>query len=349
MTLKVGLIGCGSITERHVEGWKRIRDRAQIVALADISEANARVRAAQIGEPVEIYANYRDLLAIKEIDAVDIALPHHLHRDSIVAAAKARKHVLAEKPLCLNLQEAEDIAQAVKESGITMMAMHNQLFMPSILQAKQMIMKGDLGEIHLINSFDCGTSRGPLNLDKSNWGQKQGWQWAGTWRSDPAKLGGGELIDTGYHPTYRLLFLAGQKPAEVTAMLGTYRLPLQCEDTARVLVKFEGGVMGSIMSSWAMTTPGAPRLRFQVVGEKGQLWGELDKLYYQPIDFQSPATVEYPGWEIKRTAHAAIQHFVDAVQGGFEPLHSVAEATETLRLILAAYRSVEESRIIKLQ
>jgi len=346
MTLRIGLIGCGGITHAHVEGWKTIDGRAEIVALADISEQNAQRRATQIGHPVTIYTDYHHLLADKEIDAVDIALPHHLHRDAIVAAAEAGKHLMTEKPLCLTLDEAADIAQAVQKGAVTMMAAHNQIFFPSVLQAKQMITSGDLGDIYMIHSVDCGARRRPLSPDKSGWGQTTSAS-ATSWRSDPEKMGGGELIDTGYHPAYRLLFLAGQRPTEVTAMLGTYRLPLQREDTANVLVRFEDGLTGSIFSSWAMRAPGARPTLFNVMGEAGQLWGEIDKLYYQPVGFHSPATVEYANWDYGRSFAAEIAHFVDAIEGGFEPLHSVAEATETLRVILAAYRSAEEGIIVR--
>ncbi|HHX65707.1 MAG TPA: Gfo/Idh/MocA family oxidoreductase, partial [Chloroflexi bacterium] len=299
MTLKIGLIGCGGITESHVEGWKTVADRARIVAVADVSEANAKARAAQIGHPVTIYSDYRDLLADEQIDAVDIALPHHLHCESIVAAAEAGKHLMTEKPLCLDLDEAAAIAAAVKKSGITMMTGHNQLFFPSVLQAKQMIMQGDLGKVYMIDSIDAGARRGPLSLNKATWGATQ--QRAETWRSDPAKMGGGELIDTGYHPTYRMLFLAGQKPVEVSAVLGTYRLPLKREDTANLLIKFEDGVTGRIFSSWGVQTPGGRPMLFNISAEAGQLWGEMDKLYYLPVGFQNPAVVEYPGWDYARS------------------------------------------------
>jgi predicted dehydrogenase len=347
MTLRIGLIGCGNITHAHVEGWKTLAGRAVIGALADISEENARRRAAQIGHAATIYTDYHDLLADSEIDAVDIALPHHLHRDAIVAAAQAGKHLMGEKPLCLTLDEAADIACAVRESGVTMMAAHNQLFFPSVLQAKQMIASGDLGEIYMIHSLDCGARRRSLSPDKSTWGETVRPSTT-SWRSDPEKMGGGELIDTGYHPTYRLLFLAGEKPSEVAAMLGTYRLPLQREDTANVLVTFENSMAGMIFSSWGMRAPGARPTLFNVMGEAGQLWGEIDKLYYQPVGFHSPATVEYANWDYGRSFAAEMAHFVDAIEGGFEPYHSVSEATETLRVILAAYRSAEEGIIVKL-
>lgn len=347
MTLKIGLIGCGGITQAHVNGWKGVTDRAEIVAVADVSRENAEARAAQIGTNPEIVSDYRDLLVDKEIDAVDISLPHHLHCEAIVAAAKAGKHLMTEKPLCLNLDEAAQISKAVKESGITMMAAHNQLFFPAVQQAKQMIMSGELGKIYMIHSLDCGARRPPLSQNKATWGQPQTMASWG-WRNDPSKMGGGELIDTGYHPTYRLLFLAGQQPTEVTAMLGTYRLPLAAEDTAMALVKFQDGMIGQIFSSWGLRGPGAKPTLFYIMGEAGQLWGEIDKLYYQPVGFSSPALVEYPGWDYGRSFGAEIKHFVEAIEGGFEPLHSVDEATLTLRVIMGAYQAVAENRIVKL-
>ncbi len=346
MTLKVGLIGCGGIMHPHVEGWKKVAGRAEIVAMADISEANAQARMAQYGQQVRYYADYNDLLADKDVDVVDLALPHHLHHDSIVAAARAGKHLMTEKPLCLSMDEATDIVRAVKESGIVMMAGHNQLFFPTVLRAKQMIMMGDLGKIYAVNTMDAGARRPGLSLNKATWGQ--GKSGSKTWRSDPATMGGGELIDTGYHPAYRLLFLAGQMPVEVSATLGRYRIPMEREDTAQVSVKFADGAIGSIFTSWAINAPGCGPTLFSIQSEAGQLWGEGDKLYYQPVGFHKPAVVEFEGWDYGRTFAAEIAHFVDAIEGGFEPLHSAQEAADTLRLIMAAYQSVEQNIIVKL-
>ncbi len=347
MTLKVGLIGCGGIMTPHIEGWKAISGRAEIIALADVSQDAMQKAMAQIGHPVQMYTDFHALLANPDIEAVDIALPHHLHRDAIVSAAQAGKHLMTEKPLCLNLDQAADIAAAVRQSGITMMASHNQLFFPPVLQAKQMLMNGDLGKIYMIHSYDCSARRRPLALNKSTWG-KDVVAFGDTWRSDPTKMGGGEYIDTGYHPTYRLLFLAGKTPAEVTAVMGTYRLPLHEEDSASVQLKFDDGVMGHILTSWAFPNPGARPLLFSVVGEAGQVWGEMDKLYYQPVGFQTPAMIEFPGWTYARSFGAEIDHFVDAVTHSYEPLHSVGEATDTLRVIMAAYESTDSSRSVKL-
>jgi predicted dehydrogenase len=348
MTIRVGLIGCGSIMRPHVEGWKGVSDRAEIVAVADVSEEAMATRAAQIGREVKRYADYRELLADADVDAVDIALPHHLHRESIVAAAEAGKHLMTEKPLCLTMEEANAITSAVETGGIVMMAAHNQLFFPAVLQAKQMLMAGDIGEVYMIHSFDYSERRGPLSLDKSTWDKPKEATADWGWRSDPTKMGGGEYIDTGYHPTYRLLFLAGQKPVQVTAMMGSYRLGLDEEDTANVMVKFADGSMGNVFTSWAMNAPGGRPLLFSIHGEGGQIWGEMDRLLYMPIGMRRPSVIRYPGWDYARTFGAEIAHFVDAIEQGFEPLHSVHEARETLRVILAAYEATDSDRIVGL-
>ncbi|MEM7131290.1 MAG: Gfo/Idh/MocA family oxidoreductase [Chloroflexota bacterium] len=347
MTLQIGVIGCGGITRAHIEGWKQSASRAKVVAFADVSEAAMAQRQAQLGYDVTFYSDYHKLLASGEVDAVDICLPHHLHKEAIVATAQAGKHLMTEKPLCLNLGEAAEIEAAVRASGITMMASHNQLFFPAVQQAKKMILKGSLGKIYMVHSYDCSARDPALNPDKSKWGEVPA-VFKDAWRTDPAKMGGGELIDTGYHPTYRLLFLAGETPKEVTSMLGTYRLPLKEEDTSEVLVKFEDGMIGHIFTSWAVRAPGARPILFSVMGEFGQLWGERNALYYQPVGFNEPAVVEYPPQSGAGTIAAEIDHFVDAIVNGYEPLHSVAEATDTLRIILAAYESVDGSRTVRI-
>ncbi|MGI6366915.1 MAG: Gfo/Idh/MocA family protein [Anaerolineae bacterium] len=347
MVLRVGLVGAGGITRSHVSGWATVADRAEIVAIADVSEEAARARMKQIGREVKYYKDYRDMLAASDIDAVDMALPHFLHCESIVAAAEAGKHAMSEKPFCLSLEEAEKIRAAVDKAGTIFMAAHNQLFFPTVQRAKQMIMLGDLGKIYQIDSLDCSARRGPLSTNKSTWFGDARRQ-HDTWRNDPAKMGGGELIDTGYHPTYRMLFLAGKKPVEVSALLGTYRLPLKLEDTANALIKFEDGMTGRLMSSWGLPGPGVPDMLFAVMAEAGMLWGTSSTLYYQPVGFQEPATVEFPGWDYDRTFAAEIAHFCDAIAGGFEPLHSVKEATDTLKIILGAYESVEKKAIVTL-
>src|SRR6202008_4510994 len=108
-------------------------------------------------------------------------------------------------------EEADRIGDAVNRAGVTYMSAHNQLFMPAVQEAKKMIERGDIGQLYLLRSQDCFWA---------NWGG--GDPFKGSWRASLKTQGGGELIDTGYHPTYRLLHLAGSPAVSVQGQMGRY-------------------------------------------------------------------------------------------------------------------------------
>ncbi|MEG8036605.1 Gfo/Idh/MocA family oxidoreductase [Sphingomonas sp. LR61] len=162
--IRVGLIGGGGIASAHIAGYAEHPDTIRIAAVADAFAATAEERGAELGVP--FFTDYLAMLEQADIDAVDICLPHHLHRDAIVAAAKAGKHVLCEKPLCLSPDEAADVQRAVSESGITLMCAHNQLFMPAVAKAKELIDGGALGTVYEVRTTDSFRNE----FDPSNMG-----------------------------------------------------------------------------------------------------------------------------------------------------------------------------------
>jgi predicted dehydrogenase len=324
------MIGCGDIARTHVNGWLTLGNKAVITAVSDVVEASAQALARRVGEAT-VYTDYLKLVADPEVQAVDICLPHHLHKDAIVAAARAGKHVICEKPLCLTLAEAEEIGAAVKAAGVFMMCAHNQLFDPAVRRAREMLAKGELGEIHFARTCDCFSHTKPL----SEWG----------WRATSKTMGGGCLIDTGYHPTYLLLNLVGSQPTEVTALGGRYKiLTLDGEDSALMTVKFANGAMGEVLTSWAWDWPDGS-WQFQIIGERGQLFGRGRRLFYKPLGWQ-PASLELP--EANNFA-AELEHFADSIANGTRPLNTNEEGTAVLKLILGAYDSMRDKRIVSLE
>lgn len=266
MTIKIGLIGCGGIADPHVRGYLKIADQARVTAVADVVEENARQRAQQVGD-AQIFHDYKEMIASADIDAVDICLPHHLHKDAIVTAANAGKHILCEKPLCLTVEEANEVQRAVNENGVTLMCAHNQLFMPAVTHAKQLLHEGVLGQVYELRTTDSFYN----NFDPKNMG----------WRAHRSMIGGGELIDTGYHPTYLLLYLADSEPVEVTAMISRHRLAfMDGEDSAQVLVRFASGAVGSIITSWAYEAAAITE-KFSIVAEKGNMYSYGSDLFYK--------------------------------------------------------------------
>jgi predicted dehydrogenase len=317
--LRVGLIGAGGIAGAHVKGYLANPELVQLVAVADPVEANARRRADLAGAAV--FDSYERMLAEADLDAVDICLPHHLHRDAIIAAAEAGKHILCEKPLCLSVEEAADVTAAVERAGVTLMCAHNQLFSPPVAKAKEVIAAGTIGEVYEVRTTDSFRN----DLDPTTMG----------WRATAATSGGGELIDTGYHPSYLLLHLADAAPVSVAAMLSTHRLTfMEGEDSAQVLVRFENGVVGSLVTSWAYN-PSPNTERFSVVGSLGSLHAIGSSLHVRTLD---RVTTSYEFQPVDEFAEE-IRHFAEVLADGRKPLHSHVEGVQTLELILAAYRS----------
>ncbi|KQO63833.1 Gfo/Idh/MocA family protein [Curtobacterium sp. Leaf261] len=322
--VRVGLIGAGGIAGAHVEGYLANTDVVTLAAVADPVAESAETRASATGATV--YADYRTMLAEADIDAVDICLPHHLHRDAIVAAARAGKHVLCEKPLCLSAVEAAEIAAVVAETGVTVMCAHNQLFLPAVARAKALIDDGVLGTVYEVRTTDSFHN----DFTPENMG----------WRADAKTSGGGELIDTGYHPTYLLMHLAGASPLEATAMLANHRLSfMEGEDSAQVLVRFDNGVLGSIVTSWAYE-PSANTERFSVVGELGSLWSDGTTLWHR---LRGEDTVEQRFDEVDQFAEE-IAHFATSIAAGTRPINTHEDGIEVLGIILAAYESAKGRR-----
>lgn len=325
---KIGLVGCGSISRAHIEGYLTIPERVKITAICDVVQSALDRTTEKIG-PAERYDSYDQMIARADIDAVDIMLPHHLHKDAIVKAANNGKHILCEKPLCISLEQAKEITEAVESNGITLMCAHNQVFSPCIQEAKRRLVEGELGEIFQIRTCDC------FRLDPN---------FEFGWRGALATAGGGELIDTGYHPSYLLMHLTGSRPVAVTAMLGQYlHKTIEGEDCANVLVRFANGSVGMIYTSWAWEWPEGHN-QFHVIGEKGQMYGRGNRfciklLGEEPVETDLPKRHEF---------HAEIDHFIQCLENHTVPVQSHIEGINVLKIILSAYQSVRTNTIVTL-
>jgi predicted dehydrogenase len=330
--IRIGIIGGGGIATEHLSGYLQIPEAATVSAIADIDPEHARVHAERAGG-ARVFLDYREMLASSVVDAVDICLPHHLHAEAIVAAAGAGKHILCEKPLCLTVEEAHRVQEAVAAAGVTLMCSHNQLFLPPVAMARTLLRQGTLGAVYEARTTDCFFN----DFDPSTMG----------WRAHRSTSGGGELIDTGYHPTYLLLYLMDSEPIEVTAMLSRHRLTfMEGEDSAQVLVRFAGGSVGTVTTSWAYDPAGSTE-KFSVVGEAGSLWSDGLALFHQPRGGDVVRLLDPPDHEIE-TIPLAVQDFVACLREGRRPIHTEVEGISVLKVILGAYASADQRRTISL-
>lgn len=325
--IKVGLIGGGGIADAHIHGYQQHAEAITVAAVADAVEVTATRRGEQLG--AEWFTDYRQMIADTSLglDAVDICLPHHLHADAIVAAANAGLNVLCEKPLCLTADEARRVNAAVKSNGVTLMCAHNQLFMPAVAKAKELLESGVIGTVYEVRTTDSFYNE----FDPANMG----------WRAHTATSGGGELIDTGYHPSYLMLHLAGGRPIEATAMLSTHRLTfMEGEDSAQVLIRFDNGVVGQLATSWAYQ-PAASTERFSAVGEFGSLTSDGTTVGYRLRTGEE----ESFSYEPVETIAVEIGAFADCLATGTRPPHTEDEGIQVLGMLLAAYESAREKTV----
>jgi predicted dehydrogenase len=283
-----------------------------------------------------------ELLADPAVDAVDICLPHHLHAGTIEQAARAGTAILCEKPLCMTLDEAAAIGGVLRETGVVFMCAHNQLFQPSLIEARQVLAAGTLGEVYIIRSIEVGQNRmfgtGQLPVEIAPGESSH------AWRADLRRMGGGEVLDTGYHGAYRLLALANDRPVEVMAMTHRFFVrEISAEDTGLLLIRFASGRLGEIVTSWACGF--ASDWQFEVAGEHGSMAGSATRFIQRSYDEPQPSERAY---EPVHTYTAEVTHFLDVVQHGQPNQASFEQAARVLQLIHGAYRSAETRQAVAL-
>jgi predicted dehydrogenase len=345
-TLRVGIVGSGWMGHVHARAWRKNAPRAEVVAVADVSPERTRnlARTFEDGK-VATYPDLTAMLAGADLDAIDICLPHHLHTDAILTAARAGKAILCEKPLCTTLDDAVAIRTALDESGSVFMAAHNQLFQPSLVEARRLLASGPLGRTFVVRSIEAVQNRGfsSGNVPRELGGGESPW----IWRADPQRMGGGEVIDTGWHATYRLLALADERPVEVTAMMNRFAVKqLTVEDTGLLLIRFASGAIGEIITSWAFSPVGG--WHCEGAAEHGSLAGGKTRLVHQLHGWPEPVEfTKFPD-DLPHTFASEITHFLDVIQEGATSQASFDHAARVLQLTLAAYTAAAEHCVVSL-
>lgn len=341
--LRVGILGAGGIANAHGTGWSAYPGKAEIAVFADLFTDRAQhLSERYTSGKAKVYGSADELFADESIDVVDICLPHHLHTDAVIGAARAGKAILCEKPLTTTLTDAARIRDVLSETGAIFMGAHNQLFQPSLLEARRLMSAGFLGRPFFFRSIETFQSRSfdPWSVDGARaGGGQQGW------RADLKQSGGGELLDTGYHSTYRLMSLANNdRPVEVTGILSRFLIShLPTEDTGQVIVRFESGAIGEIITSWALDVVGARH--FEVSAEFGALAGTATALEHQFYNWPEPAKRTF---NPVHTFTAEIGHFIDVVTSGAANPAPIDLTTRVLQLIKGAYLSAQLGQTVTL-
>jgi predicted dehydrogenase len=227
--VKVAVLGLGRIGPAHARAVSQATG-ARLVAIADVDEARRQAVLAEHDGLIGV-ADYRELLARPEIEAVVIALPHWLHAQAAIDAASAGKHILIEKPLATSVAECDAILAAVERHGVRLMVGHTQHVSPVQVTVKAALAAGRIGQ--LIMGID-------------QWNKIYQPTARPAWMLDRARGGGMQLMD-GVHMIDRVLWHVDSRPVAVKAMMRAATHPqYPCDDTSQALVEFANGVVVTI-------------------------------------------------------------------------------------------------------
>ena len=347
--LRVGIIGCGRISDLHVLGYQG-RDDARIVALCDVDRSNAEARAREWELPdAQIYEDYRELCQSGLVDLVEIIVPHHLHYEIASFAIGCDLHVSMQKPLSLSLADADRLVNVAAESSRVVRLYENFLFYPPVLKALELIEQGLIGE--------------PLSVRlKSNAGYSpDAWQIpfsALLWRHNPDECGGGPLVFDDGHHKFSLAWIVLGQPAEVHAWIGsTYVLSFELDSPSLVSMRYPSGAVANLEVVYSQdlliegTSHYAQDDRMEITGTRGVIWvnrghGRIGDS--PPVVSYADGTVEayecQTGWE--HSFIGATRSLLDTLAAGREPVLTLAEGRDILAAALAAQRSAKAGGVV---
>lgn len=312
--LRLAVIGCGGIARAHLEAMHGLP--VTLVATVDIDAKRAQgyaaeYRAQRYGTRIE------DALA-GDVDAVIVCLPHHLHRDIVVAAAEHGKHVLTEKPMALSLAEADAMIEAADRNEVRLMVGQVLRFRGANVEARRLIREGRIGAPRQ-------AIRRRLSLSR---------EFHAPWARDPHQAGGWVLYGYGSHEVDMLLWLFDTHAVRVYAQARTNN-PYWCDhDEIALQMELGNGAiatlnhsLNSAFSAWDT----------YITGTTGSIYVANERIALGEVEMEVPM-----GPAMQRQ----LREFVDAIAEGREPEASGSNVRRTMQALEAAKRSIASGEVV---
>jgi predicted dehydrogenase len=340
MPLGVGIVGLGAAAGAHIKAFRAVKG-ARVTAACSRRPPTEAELEARYGVKLKAHTDYAAMLADPDVDVVDICTPHHLHAEQAIAAARAGKHLILEKPVALGYEDAVAVREAIRAAGVQACVCFECRFSDHFRLVRGVLEQGLLGDVHY-GEVDYYHGIGP---------------WIGQFPWNVRKaVGGSSLLTAGCHALDGLLFFMEGKVAEVTSYATRSRsalfAPYEYPTTTTTLLRFEDGRVGKVASVVDCLQP--YYLHVHLVGSEGSL---LDNRF---------TSTRLPGLDRERWSTLAVsllgsgdardhpyepqfQAFIDGVLAGRPMPHTDFEAAfETHRVVFAADRSAEEGRPVRL-
>lgn len=344
--IKVGIIGAGGISHMHVGGYSKLKN-VELVAVCDIDQEKAKEYAKKYNIP-NVFTDYNEMLKMDELDAVSVTTWNNFHAPISIAALKAGKNVLCEKPLAMNVEEAEEMLQTSKDTKKLLMVGFVRRFEKNANYIREAIENGELGNVYYAKT-----------------GYMRKWGNPGGWFCDKKRSGGGPIIDIGVHVIDLIRYLTG-KPQPVSIMASTFNhLGLKpemkgiskynandydpakpyndVEDAATALIKFDNDMTLSIETSWVLHTK-EDNNYLMLYGDKAGVKMEPELEFYK--EHNNYFTEEKPVLEKDDDIFTSIfdremEHFIDCITNGTECRNPAKDGVDMMKILTGIYKSAE--------
>ncbi len=336
--VKLGVIGCGLQGQWHLKTYQA-HPAAEVTCICDVNEEVAAQQAQDYG--IQSWTtDYEELLGRDDIEAVSIATPDHLHRDIAVAAAQAGKHMLLEKPMATSLQDAEDIAQAVRAASVTCMVDFHNRWNIAMVRAKDAIDSGELGTPQMMS----------IRLNNKIWVPTQMLSW--TAKTTVAWWLASHAVDL-------VTWLFADDVARVYSVSRSGVLQQRGLDTPdffhSILELSQGGV-AHVENCWILgdALPSLIDFRMELVGSEGTAYADCShhgmSQIYTKTEASWPDTCVYLDIQglPRGLGPNAIWHFADSMAAGTPPMVSLEDGVKNTRIVQAIHDSAQSGQTIEL-
>ena len=337
--VRFGVIGCGMIANFHAAALAAIPE-ARLVGCYDAYAPGAQAFAQARG--ITAFDTLEALLASPEIDAVSICTPSGLHTPQAIAAMRAGKHIVCEKPMSLTLADADALIATARETGVKTCIISQFRFTPAVQQVRRALEAGALGRV-VSGSLQMKYFRTEAYYAQAGW--------RGTWAMD----GGGALMNQGIHGVDVFRYLMGPV-RELTGYTRTLTRPIEVEDSAVAIVEFASGAVGTLEGS-TTCYPGYPR-RIEICGDQGSVVLEEDAI----LRWDCPLPSELPVGAAARNVASAdpkainvdghirqLANFTAAIAHGEALLADAATGRPPLEIILGIYQSSQTGKPVRFE
>ncbi|CAO3675801.1 unnamed protein product [Rhizopus stolonifer] len=342
MTIKVGIIGTGIFAYRHHRAYQAVgNEKYQVVACANRSKDKALAFAKEVGIPESaVYTDPLDLINDPNVEAVDILLPVQYNKEIIRSVIAAKKHVMFEKPIAANLEDAKEIVKMSQEAKTVVAVSENWSYHPLAFAVANYVQAGGIGEI--VN-FTYDSAR-PYNPNSPYHATK--------WRQNPEHPGG-YLSDGCVHDMAHLVPILGRFKS-VSAFANSTQKIHVCEDTLATTIRLENGSIG--VANFTFSSAGIKKQHLVLHGSKGTIHFinddkvELFNASGEPVDNKSILSLQEnaPGNGLK-DVEGEFSAFYDAVRHQKSLGVSTEEAFHHLAFIVACLESVKTERVVEIQ